>query len=63
MVEIEDTNSFTALSQRINSNDIFFGRLISMIPADLYKPPEIDQVILNSKYYKVNILYFICLSK
>ena len=42
----------TKLSNSIKSHDLFFMTIINMIPRELYKPPDLDKVNLNSKYYK-----------
>lgn len=38
---------------RIKSHDVFFSRIIEMIPDELYKPSEVNPILTNSKYYKV----------
>lgn len=47
---------------RVSNHDLFFQRVIAMIPRELYKPPEVDPIVANSKYHKViyliNLLFF-----
>ena len=38
---------------RLSSHDAFFASIVGMIPKELYKPSEENDVELNSKYYKV----------
>lgn len=36
----------------LSLHDAFFSRMIDMIPKELYKPPEENEVDVNSKFYK-----------
>ena len=40
------------VSDTLKSHDTFFGRMIDLIPKELYKPPEENDVDVNSKFYK-----------
>ena len=47
------TTSVATMPDFIKGHDSFFARVINMIPKELYKAPDIDQVNANSKFYKV----------
>ena len=46
-------NNNDSLDEFINSTDLFFTRVIDMIPKSLYNPKEEDEEAMNLKYQKV----------